>query len=73
MKQDAQAAHVRKDPKLPSDATADITAQSVFYTVRFAVRSQRKVLLQVTPLPSYPALPYIYGSSYEQLCVTHSL
>ena len=69
MKQDAQAAHVRKDPKLPSD----ITAQSVSYTVRFAVRSQRKVLLQVTPLPSYPALPYIYGSSYEQLCVTHSL
>ena len=45
MKQEAQAAHVRKDLKLPSDTTV----QSVTNSVRFAVRSQSTVLFQVTP------------------------
>ena len=45
MKQEAQAAYIRKDPKLPSDTTV----QSVSNSVRFAERSQRKVLFKVNP------------------------
>ena len=45
MKQEAQVAHVRKDPTLPSDTTA----QSVSNSVRFTVRNQRNLFFQVTP------------------------
>ena len=50
MKPEAQAAHVRKDPNLPSDRAA----QSVSNSTRFAAGSQRKVLFQVTPHSKLP-------------------
>ena len=53
MKQEAQAVHFRKDPKLPSDTTV----QSVSNSARFAVRSQKKGLFQVI---SRSKLPYPY-------------